>query len=527
MHYIAALDVGTTTVRCFVLNEKCEIRGSAVEAVELLNPKPGYFEIEPEGLWRKIVRVIKTAVQNAQILPSQITCLGISSQRCTFLTWNHLTQEYFHNFITWKDLRSDGLVDKWNNSFTLKTINSLAYALYLLTRSNRFLAGSVLKMMNGQVTLRLLYEIKNNLKLKEALKTKSARIELLDSWILYKLKSGNGENPNVEHITDITSCTATGLFDPFLLDWSPMMKFVFGIDSSLLPKIVNNSYKHFGHINPVDFGPEWQNCQIPITSSISDQAAAIFGSQCYTKGDVKITIGTGAFLDLITGNKCHASLKGMYPLVAWQFDDTTFCVEGAAHDMGTIIAWGQNCGLSFFSTYADPAETSSIAESITDTNGVYFVPAFSGLGAPINDHKAASGFIGITPSTTKAHLIRALLESIVFRLVQLCRTAEEETGQKLKILKVDGGVSRNNFVCQFLADASGIHVERARNPESSIMGATYAAGINFGLWKTFNDISKFRDIERIFEPNREKYHEICERMNSWLKAIERFGHWYC
>ncbi|XP_065360323.1 putative glycerol kinase 5 [Calliphora vicina] len=521
MHYIAALDVGTTTVRCFVLNEKCEIKGSAVEAVELLNPQPGYFEIEPEGLWRKIVRVIQNAVKNAQILPAQISCLGISSQRCTFLSWNHLTNEYFHNFITWKDLRSDGLVDKWNNSLTLKTINGLAYALYLLTRSNRFLAGSVLKMMNGQVTLRLLYEIQNNLRLKEALKTNSARIELLDSWILYKLRSGNGQNPRVEHITDITSCTATGLFDPFLLDWSPMMKLVFGIDSSLLPKIVNNSYKHFGHINPADFGSEWQNCNIPITSSISDQAAAIFGSQCFSKGDVKITIGTGAFLDLITGNKCHASLKGMYPLVAWQFDKPTFCVEGAAHDMGTVIAWGQNCGL-----FVDPAETSSIAESISDTNGVYFVPAFSGLGAPINDHKAASGFIGVTPSTRKAHLIRALLESIVFRLVQLSETAEEETGQKLKILRVDGGVSRNNFVCQFLADASGIHVERARNPESSIMGATYAAGINYGLWKSFDDVSKFRDIERIFEPKKENFQAIRDRMNVWLKAIDRFGHWY-
>lgn len=138
---------------------------------------------------------------------------------------------------------------------------------------------------------------------------------------------------------------------------------------------MKNSYKHFGHINPVGFGLEWKNCSIPITSSISDQAAAIFGSQCFSKGDVKITIGTGAFLDLITGDKCHASLKGMYPLVAWQFDQPTFCVEGAAHDMGTVIAWGQNCGL-----FVDPAETSSIAESVPDTNGVYFVPAFSGLG---------------------------------------------------------------------------------------------------------------------------------------------------
>ncbi|GBP00524.1 Putative glycerol kinase 5 [Eumeta japonica] len=333
-------------------------------------------------------------------------------------------------------------------------------------------------MMNGQVTLRLLYEMQNNLRLKEALKAKLARFELLDSWILYKLRSGNDKDAQLEHIADITSCTAT------------------------------------------DFGPEWKNCNIPITSSVSDQAAALFGSQCFTKGDVKVTIGTGAFLDLITGERCYASLKGMYPLVAWQFDEPIFCVEGAAHDMGTVIDWGQNCGL-----FAEPSVSSRIAESVTDTNGVFFVPAFSGIG-PINDHKAASGFIGITPSTKREHLIRALLESIVFRLVQLSETAEKETGQKLKILKLDGGVSRNNFVCQFLADASGIHVERASNPESSVMGATYAAGINMGLWKTFNDVIKFRDVECVFEPNRENFLVIRERMNTWLKAINRFGVWY-
>lgn len=169
---------------------------------------------------------------DAQILPLQISCLGISTQRCTFLSWNHATQEYFHNFITWKDLRSNRLVDEWNKSLTLKTINTLSYVLYLITRSNRFLAGSVLKMMNGQVTLRLLYEMQNNSRLREALKAKSARFELLDSWILYKLRCGSGGDNQVDHITDVTSCTATGLFDPFLMDWSPMVKFIFGIDVS-------------------------------------------------------------------------------------------------------------------------------------------------------------------------------------------------------------------------------------------------------------------------------------------------------
>uniref|UniRef100_A0A1A9W3H6 Glycerol kinase 5 n=1 Tax=Glossina brevipalpis TaxID=37001 RepID=A0A1A9W3H6_9MUSC len=523
MQYIAALDVGTTTVRCFILNENCEIKGSSKRLVELLNPEPGYFEIEPEALWRKIIAVIEDAVKAAQIRPDQISCFGISSQRCTFLTWNHLTQEYYHNFITWKDLRADSMVDEWNDGYTLKTLNGFSYALYLLTRSNRFLAGSVLKMMNGQVTLRLLHEIQRNHRLKEAIKLKKARMELLDSWILYKLRSGNGKEPNVEHISDVTSCTATGLFDPFILNWSPIMNLIFGIQPILLPKIVNNICENLGFLHPDCFmGLEWKNTHIPITSSISDQTAAIFGNQCFNKDDVKITMGTGAFLNLITGSCCQASLKGMYPLVAWQFNkQTIYCVEGAAHDIGTIIAWGQQCGL-----YTDPTETSSIAESVKDSDGVFFIPAFSGLGAPLNDHKAASGFIGIKPSTRRAHLIRALLESIVFRLVLLCETAEQETKRQIKLLRVDGGVSRNSFICQFLADTSGKQVERPLCSESSIMGACYAAGFNYGLWKDLNEIKKFRKIDRLFKPCLQEYEVNRKLLNKWLDAVNRFKNWY-
>ncbi|XP_037939463.1 putative glycerol kinase 5 [Teleopsis dalmanni] len=531
--YIAALDVGTTTVRCFIIkscNGSLDIQGSASELVTLINPQPGYFEIEPETLWLQIVRVINGAVKDAQLKPSQITCLTLSTQRCTFLTWNHRTKEYYHNFITWKDLRSDTLVDQWNSGLKLQTMNKISYGLYLITRSKRFLAGSVLKMMNGQVTLRLLYEIENNIRLQQALKQKTARVELLDSWILYKLRSGNGLDCNVEHITDITSCTATGLFDPFTLSWSSMIKLVFGIDVTLLPKIVDNAYKHFGNVHPAALGADWQNTEIPISSSISDQTASIWGSQCFEEGDVKITIGTGAFLNTITGKSCHASIMGLYPLVAWQFKkkishtllpNTIFCVEGAAHDMGTVISWAQACGL-----FTDPFETAAIAESVEDTCDVFFIPAFSGLGPPINDHKATSGFIGITPSTKRAHLVRAVLESIVFRLVQLCETTEKETKYKIKLLRVDGGVSRNNFVCQFLADASGKKVERSQNAESSIMGATYMAGLNYGLWDDLESIRKFRKIDRIFEPDINKYISIKRRISVWNKAIERFGNWY-
>ncbi|XP_017135367.1 putative glycerol kinase 5 [Drosophila miranda] len=525
--YIAALDVGTTCVRCFVLDEKCLVKGSAVDEVELLNPQPGFFEIEPECLWRKIVNVITLAIRDAKLTPAQITCLTISTQRCTFLTWNHETGEYYHNFITWKDLRAHELVDEWNSSWTKRSMNSVSFALYLVTRQPRFLAGSVLKLMNGQVTPRLLYEINNNKRLKQALHENKARVELLDSWILHKLRSGNGKNTNVEHITDVTSSTATGLYDPFTLSWSPFISWLFGFDTKILPRVVDNGYKDFGHVHPAAFGPGWDNTSIPIAASLSDQAASMWGSQCFKKNDVKVTMGTGAFLNLSTGSKCRAATSGIYPLVAWQIKNNSksqgavYCIEGAAHDFGTVVTWAQSCEL-----FKKPDETALIAKSVPDTNGVFFMPAFSGLGPPVNDYRSASGFIGLTPSTTKAHMVRALLESIVFRLVQLIDATEKETSQKLKVIRVNGGVSRNDFVCQFLADLSGLKVERDENTESSIMGATFMAGINHGIWKNFEDLKCFRKVERVFEPRLNVYEKVIERMDKWCGAIDRFSEWY-
>ncbi|KAH8234785.1 hypothetical protein KR032_003158 [Drosophila birchii] len=527
--FIAALDVGTTCVRCFILDEGCVVRGSAVDAVRLLNPQPGFFEIEPESLWRKIVNVIRQAVRDAKLTPADITCLTISTQRCTFLTWDHHTGDYYHNFITWKDLRADKLVDEWNSSWTKRSMNGFSYALYLLTRQSRFLAGSVLKLMNGQVTPRLLYEIKHNKRLREGLHRKRARLELLDSWILHKLRAGTGQDRdvNVEHITDVTSCTATGLYDPFTLSWSPLISWLFGIDTKILPRVVDNAYKGFGHVHPTALGPDWADTKIPIAASLSDQTAAMWGSQCFKKNDVKVTMGTGAFLNLVTGPKCHAAITGMYPLVAWQLkekerqENAIYCIEGASHDFGTVVTWAQSCEL-----FENPADTAAIAESVSDTSDVFFMPAFSGLGPPVNDYRSASGFIGLTPSTTKAHMVRALLESIVFRLVQLIEAAEQETSQKLEMIRVDGGVSRNDFVCQFLADLSQLRVERAENAESSIMGATFMAGLNHGIWRSVEDLKCFRHVERVFEPRPKEHAKIVARMDKWSRAIARFSDWY-
>lgn len=233
-------------------------------------------------------------------------------------------------------------------------------------------------------------------------------------------------------------------------------------------------------------------------------------------------IGTGAFFDINTGEKCHASILGLYPLVAWKLHDqnVNYCVEAASHDTATIINWGVKIGL-----YSDPSESGIIAETVESSNGVYFIPAFSGLSAPVNDYKATSGFIGITANTTKAHMTRAILESIVFRVTQLIQASQKETDYRIKILRIDGGVSKSDFICQSLADLNQIVVERSANVENSSLGIAFLCAYNLKL-ATMSSLKKSYKSGKVFAPKKENHEFWIKTMINWEKALERYKKWY-
>lgn len=283
----------------------------------------------------------------------------------------------FHNFITWKDLRADNLVKKWNSSLYIKSLRTGCSVLHSVTRNARFLAGSVLKLMNTQITMRLLWVMQNNNEFQKAINNKTALFGTLESWLLYRFRQGNDRTKQVEHISDISNATATGFFDPFTLKWAGWALNMFSIKEEILPKVVDNSYD-YGTIDPSIFG-----APIRIGCSISDQSASLFGSNCFNKGDIKVTLGTGSFLNVNTGDKCNASVHGLYPLVAWRLHNNEnpkiaeliYCVEGASNDTGSIIQWAINFGL-----FKDPSLSSDIANSVENSDGAYFVPAFSGIG---------------------------------------------------------------------------------------------------------------------------------------------------
>uniref|UniRef100_A0A182M0E2 Glycerol kinase 5 n=1 Tax=Anopheles culicifacies TaxID=139723 RepID=A0A182M0E2_9DIPT len=525
-HFIATLDVGTTTIRCIIyaarINGEPVSVGTAYDHVDLIYPFPGWVEINPETLWASVLRTIRKAIEDANLTIGQLNCLAISTQRNSFTCWNRNTGQVYHNFITWKDLRADQLVKEWNSSFTLRLLKLGASFLHFFTRSKRFLAGSVIKLMNPQVTLRLSWVLQNNASLIEDMKDGTVLYGTIDSWLLYRLRQGNDPTGPVEHISDVTNCTSTGFYDPFGQEWAGWALNLFSIKKELLPKVVDNSYD-FGHVHETLLGTK-----IKIAASVSDQSASLWGNCCFERGDVKITMGTGSFLNVNTGTQCLASVHGLYPLIGYKLQggtgpitDINYLMEGSSNDTGSIIEWALKMGL-----FQDPAESATMAMAVPNSDGVLFVPAFSGLGPPIHDDTAGSGFIGIKPSTRKEHLVRALLESLAFRVALLYDCALKETGFSFTIIKVDGGVSKNDFICQTLANLTGIEVERGEVADSTAMGAMFMAGLNCGIWNTKRQLIDLRKVEKKFSPDANQRAKQLKQMRGWERAVDRFKKWY-
>ncbi|XP_076283866.1 glycerol kinase 5 isoform X3 [Lasioglossum baleicum] len=416
--------------------------------------------------------------------------------------------KHYHNFITWKDLRADSMVKEWNSSITMRSLRLGSQILYTLSRRKRFLAASVFKFMNTQISLRLLWALQHVPGLQAAVDSGNAVFGGVDCWLLHKLTG--------RHITDISSASATGLFDPFTLSWSGVVINMLRIPTNIFPEVVDCA-GDFG-VTPKDvFG-----VKIPIVCSMADQSASLFGSGCMMPGDLKITMGTGTFVDVNTGTKAHASITGLYPLIAWRIEDElVYLVEGASNDTGILIEWAKKIGI-----INNPDETSYLASGLDDTDGVYFVPAFSGLQAPINDYAAATGFIGIKQTTEKSHIVRSLLESIVYRILLLYESLCNETAFSYQRIRVDGGVSKNNFVLQLLADLTGLDVERATSTEMSILGVTFLAGLQCGVWKDREETLKLRKTGTVFKPNKENYLRYQSIVAQWRRAVERLSQWY-
>ncbi|XP_053167233.1 putative glycerol kinase 5 isoform X2 [Hemicordylus capensis] len=463
--YILGVDVGSTVIRCHVYDKGVALRGSGRKQVEVLHPQTGWVEIDPECLWTQFVEVIKEAVQDAGIQISQVSALGISTQRATFITWNKKSGKPFHNFISWQDVRAAELVKSWNRSFLLKV--------------------------------------------EQAAKDDNCCFGTIDTWLLYKLTKG------AVYATDYSNASTTAFFDPFKLQWSVLLSKLFSIPISLFPPVEDTSH-HFGSVDAEIFGVPF-----PITALVADQQAAMFGECCFDEGDIKITMGTGSFWDINTGSKIHVSRTGLYPLVGWKIGkELTYLAEANASDTGNAIKWAQDLDL-----FSSAEETSEMANSLVNSGGVCFVPSFSGLQIPVNDPCACTSFMGITPSTTKNHLVRAVLESIAFRNKQLYDTIAREVGIPPTSIWADGGVSKNSFIMQMTSDLINREINKSVITDMSCLGAAFLAGLAVGFWNDKQQLKKLRQTDVVFKPQKEpKEYELA--MGNWIKAVKRSLHWY-
>ncbi|CAH2246502.1 glycerol kinase 5 [Pelobates cultripes] len=506
---VLAVDVGSTVLRCHVYNPAGQIVGSAEDKINVLYPRHGCVELDHEILWQQFVAVVKEAIKDAGIQINQVASLGISTQRATFINWNKKTGEPFHNFISWQDLRAADLVKSWNGSLTLKAVHGSCRCLHFFTRRKRFLAASLINFTTQHVSLRLAWILQNMPEVKQAAEEENCCFGTIDTWLLYKLTNGS------VHATDYSNASTTGVFDPYLMSWSSFLCSLLSIPISIFPPVHDTSHS-FGLVDPSIFG-----APIPIRALVADQQAAMFGQCCFNMGDVKLTMGTGTFMCINTGNTLHTSIAGLYPLIGWKIGEELVCLaEGNASDTGTAIKWAQE--LNLFTNFED---TEQMAKSVPDCGGIYFVPSFTGLQAPVNDPYACASFMGLKPSTSKSHLVRAILESVAFRNKQLYDTVLRETSIPISHIRADGGVSNNSFVMQMTADLFGQTIDKPKHTDMSSLGAAFLAGLAVGVWSNKDELKKLRQSDALFKPQG-NWTDYEPSMNSWELALQRCSNWY-
>lgn len=500
--YILCLDIGTTNIKSFLFDKNGEIFAQAKRKPNYILEEKGQVEQDPKEIWELSRQVMEDVIKSNNLSSDNIAAIGISTQRASFLLWDKNTGKIYSNIITWQDKRCVEYVEKKNKSFYFRFLRGISKFIYLFSRSIRLLTFSTIKFTTDHTSMRTGYFLETHPEVKELISNPKTNIiwGTIDTWILWNLTEGR------VHATDYTNAH-TGLLDPFKLVWNPLYLKPLGIPEYILPEI-RDTRGDFGKTKL--FGGE-----IPITCLIGDQMASLFGQCCFNVGDMKVTNGTGSFVDLNTGPKSYASKRKLYPLIAWHVNEqTTYMTEGFSHNTGNIIDWIQE-ELNLFS---DPSETEKMASSIDDTDGVFFLPTFTtGLSFPYWDPTARGNLFGVNLETKKEHIIRAVLEGICFRIKDIVEGIIKDTKIPVKKIKADGGVSQNKFVLQFLSDILRMEVEHSANPETTALGAAFMAGLAAGFWKSHEDLLQIRKVDKVYTPQMSE--EVRKKKYSYWKDI--------
>lgn len=465
----------------------------------------------PEIIFKSVVNAGRNVIKESKINPKEIISLGISNQRVTFTSWERDTGESLHDFIEWSDSIGSEVCDSANSNIFTILVRKVCHVLYWFTGSPKFLTASRLNIKNNQTGPKMCYVMKYNQRVRDCHKRNNLCVGTIDSWLVWKLTG------HTVHATDISNASATGFYDPYKLYWSDLISFLLYPYKlppwSSMPKI-KDTIDDFGVTSEDIFG-----VPIPIRAVVADQQASLFAQCCFNHGQMKATLGTGMFTGMSTGSKPRASYGGLYPLVAWKLgNEITWKMEGSENSAGMLIDWMKE--INFIDHYDSIEEVFRTTE---DSKGVIFIPSLSGLGSPFYNVHARGTFFGLTQQTRKNHMIRAMIESFGYRMNDIVSTFKKELlskNEKIESIKVDGGVSMNDTICQVIADFTNIKVERPKNIEMSCLGAAYLAGLNSGVWKTKDDIKQLYQVDKVFYPSMDPKVRK-KKLSLWKDAIQR------
>ena len=494
--YILALDQGTTGSRAFLFDAKGHVVASEYKEFPQYFPKPGWVEHDADEIWASCVAVIKGVLAKSRVSPAQIAAIGITNQRETTVLWDRKTGKPVHRAIVWQCRRTADICQ------ALK-----AKGLEKLFREK---TGLVIDAYFSGTKIRWLLDHVPDLR------RRASKGEIcfgtIDSWLIWKLTGGTS------HVTDLTNASRTLIFNIRTKKWDPQLLKILKIPAVILPK-VQNPGSVFGHTQkgvPGLFskGTYWP-AGIQIAAVLGDQQAALYGQGCYEPGTVKNTYGTGCFIVLNTGKKLIFSKKGLLSTLA--SDDKgkpVYALEGSVFIAGAVVQWLRD-QLGVIKT---SAQTEAMVRGLKDTHGVYFVPAFVGLGAPYWDSEARGVICGLTRGANVKHIVRAALESMAYQTKDVFDLMQKESGRKIRALNVDGGACKNDFLMRFQADILGCRITRPKMIDSTAQGAAYLAGVTIGWWNGQKDLAKLRKTECTFAPKMSAARRN-ELYAGWKKAV--------
>ena len=487
--YILALDQGTSSSRAIVFDHEGNICSEAQHEFPQIFPHSGWVEHDPHQIWGSQASVTAEAISQIGINGHNIAAIGITNQRETTIVWDSETGEPIYNAIVWQDRRTSDYCDE---------LRAAGYEEMIRDKT-----GLILDAYFSATKLKWILD--NVPGARKRAKEGKLKFGTVDSWLISCLTR------NKRHVTDYSNAARTMLFNINTLEWDKDLLKLFDIPEAMMPEVLPSS-GIMGYTTTTIFAHE-----VPIAGVAGDQQAALFGQMCVNPGSVKNTYGTGCFLLLNSGDRPIKSKNRLLSTIAWKIGDkVTYALEGSIFVGGSVVQWLRD-GLKFISS---SSEVEALAKQVPDTDGVYFVPALTGLGAPYWDQYARGLICGISRGTTSAHIARAALEGIAYQVYDIVNSMQLDSGLKLTELKVDGGASRNNLLMQFQSDILGVDVQRPVVTETTALGAAYLAGLGVGFWKDIDEILAQWQIEHTFTPEMDE-NEVAAKPDGWHDAVKR------